>query len=312
MAYTELSAAVRGCYDLQQLRIQAGGRLYANFRARLKDETPEDEDEVKDELSAKAQRVIDKLKESYARLTSGIARNRTLPSREGFQGDEIINTFSELIIVDQFLALEREEKKQFRNLEYILADIPIYTQWLIDQRGVGPAMAGVLLSRLDPTKARHVSGFWKYSGLDVASDGRGRSRREEHLVEREYKDKKGQTKTRRGVTFDPWLKTKLMGVMAASFLRSNSPWREHYNNYKHRISTDPNRIKITVEEWKKRYATGEDVTRLWTPGRIDFASKRYMVKMFIQQLWEEWRRLEGLSVGPTYIERMRGYPHAAE
>jgi hypothetical protein len=40
-----LRAMVRGAYDLQQLRMQAGLRLCANFRARLGDIGDDDEDE---------------------------------------------------------------------------------------------------------------------------------------------------------------------------------------------------------------------------------------------------------------------------
>jgi hypothetical protein len=108
-----------------------------------------------------------------------------LPNREGFVGDPLISNYAELVLVHQFLTLEREEAAQFRALGELLEEIPIYA-WLKDQRGVGPALAGALISRLDPQRARHISSFWKYCGLDVAADGRGRSRREEHLVERAY------------------------------------------------------------------------------------------------------------------------------
>jgi len=56
----------------------------------------------------------------------------------------------------------------------VLERIPIYTEFLEQERGVGPAMAGVLVTYLDPHKARHVSSFWRYAGLDVGADGRGR------------------------------------------------------------------------------------------------------------------------------------------
>ena len=44
-------------------------------------------------------------------------------------------------------------------------------------------MAGVLISEFDIHRARYPSSMWKYAGLDVARDGRGRSRKAEHLVE---------------------------------------------------------------------------------------------------------------------------------
>jgi len=311
-----LRVMVRGAYDLQKLRIQMGLRLCANFRARLgapEDEAddPSTEAQGKPELSAQAQGIITQLKASYGRLTDGVARNRTLPARRGFKGDELIADYAELVLVDQYVRLERDETVNFRQLGDVLDLIPIYTEYLAQQRGIGPAMAGVLVAYLDPAKARHVSSFWKYAGLDVAG-GTGRSRRQEHLVERSYIDRNGVEKTRMGITYEPFLKTKLMGVLAGSFLRSGSPWRKVYDDYKHRLESDPAREKVTVAEWKKRHRAEEDVSKLWTPGRIHAASSRYMVKMFLAELWTTWRRLEELPVSEPYaVDKLGRKPHAA-
>jgi len=302
-----LRVMVRGAYDLQKLRIQMGLRLCANFRARLG--TPEEADE-NGELSAEALNIIAKLKQSYGRLTDGVARNRTLPARSGFAGDELISDYSELILVDQYLRLERDEATNFRQLEDVLSAIPIYAEYLLQQRGIGPAMAGVLVAYFDPHKARHVSSFWRYAGLDVGPDGAGRSRREAHLVERIYTDRNGEEKTRMGITYEPFLKTKLMGVLAGSFLRSGSPWRKVYDGYKHRLESDPAREKVTVAQWKKRHRAGDDVSKLWTPGRIHTASSRYMVKQFLAEFWTIWRKLEGLPVTEPYaVDKLGKRPH---
>jgi hypothetical protein len=307
-----LNIATRGGYDLQKLRMQIGLRLVANFRAKLTDEPAaesEEDPDAPDEMSAEAEKLIDRLRSSYRRLTDGVAKNRTLPKEEGFQGDELISTFAELVLVDQYIRLERQEELAFRQLMSLLEPIPIYAEYLAHQVGVGPAMAAVLVSILDPHKARHVSSFWAYSGIDVGPDGRGRSRRAEHLVERSYINKAGKPASRQGVTYNPFLKTKLTGVLAGSFLRSGSPWRKAYDDYRHRLETDPAREKVTSAVWKKRYAAGEEVGHLWTPGRINNAAKRYMVKQFLAELWLKWRELEGLPITPTYHEWRRGYGH---
>jgi len=304
---------VRGTYDLQALRMQSGLRLCANFRAKLKESEEEEVDEETGELSEKAIRIVDRLKTSYGRLTDGIARNRTLPTESGFTGDEVIGEYAELVLVDQYVQLERQESKQFRQLTGTLEKIPIYTEYLADVRGVGPAMAAVLITGFDPAKARHISSFWRLAGLDVGPDGRGRSRRAEHLVKREYTDKNGNVAIRDSVTYDPWLKTKLVGVLGSSFLRSNSPWREAFDNYKHRINTDPQRLKCSIVEWKKRHKDGDpDIDRLWPPGRIKNAAIRFMVKQFLADLWLHWRELEGLPVTDPYVVGMLGRrPHHA-
>ena len=224
----------------------------------------------------------------------------------------MISTFSELTLVDQFVRLDMQEALQFKQMVSVLEKIPIYTEYLKSERGIGPAMASVLISYFDSHKARHASSFWKFAGLDVAPDGRARSRRAEHLVEREYVGRDGETKTRLGITYDPFVKTKVLGVLATSFLRSGSRWRTVYDDYKHRLETDRGRKKVTVAEWKKLRKAGKEVAHLWTPGRIHRAALRYMVKQFIAELWIKWRELEGLPVTPSYHEAKLGHRHAAE
>ena len=305
-----LRLMVRGAYDLQMVRTQVGLRLCANFRSKLKEGGTEEEI-IPDgeELTEEAQKIIDQLKDSYKRLTDGVARNRTIPAEAGFTGDALISTYAELVLVDQYIQLEGQEAKQFRQLSGTLEKLPIYNTYLVDQRGIGPALAAVLVTYFDPHKARHVSSFWKYAGLDVGPDGRGRSKRKEHLVERTYVDSNGKDAVKMSVTYNPWLKAKLMGVMGSSFLRAGSPWRKAYDDYKHRIQTDPERLKCTVAAWKKANAAGEDVTKLWPPGRIHKAATRYMVKMFLAEFWAKYRALEGLSVTPTYHEGVMGHRH---
>jgi hypothetical protein len=286
--------------------MQFGLRLAANFRAKLGKHEDEETDEEKE-----AEKILDLLRASYRTLVTGIARNRELPKKEGFVGDPLISEYPELVMVHQFIILEREETIQFRRLGELLEDVPIYMSYLIHQRGIGPAMGGALISTLDPFKARHVSSFWKYAGYDVGLDGKGRSRREEHLVEREYINKKGKKATRMGVTYNPWLKTKLH-VLASSFLRMKSPWAKKYYEYKHQIETDPNRKKVTLVEWKKINGAGESVDDLWSPGHIDSHAKRRMIKDFLADFWAHWRALEGLPVTPTYHEARRGYLHGEE
>lgn len=335
-----LKMMVKGSYDLQALRMQAGLRLCANFRAKLMtvmegidpalldDDDPAPDAEKANELSTEALAVIDELRESYRRLTDGIARNRTIPTEKGFKGDEVISDYTEMMLVDQYFRLEMQETAQFGQLIHTLRKIPIYNEYLAGVRGIGPALAAVLITYLDPHKARHASSFWMYCGLDVGPDGAGRSRRAAHLVEREYTNKAGQQATRLSTTYNPWLKMKLLGALGPSFLRANSPWRVQFDNYKHRIISDPSREKITVTDWKKQFAarkraiadglmTQEDMDfqmrTLWSPGRIKNAALRYMVKMFLADFWAKWRAMEGLEVTEPYaVAKLGMRPHGSD
>lgn len=281
-----LRAMVRGAYDLQKLRIQAGLRLCANFRAKLGQELGEGDDD----LSEEALKVIDKLRASFTRLTDGIAKNRTLPAREGFKGDDLIADYTDLMLVGQYIELEKVERRQFSQLKDILPQFRIYRDFLSGVTGIGPALAAVIISEFDIQRCRYVSSMWKYAGLDVGPDGRGRSRRAEHLVMRTYTDKNGKEQERKSITFNPFLKTKLMGVLAGSFLRTKSPYAEVYRNYKHRLDSDPAKAE-------------------WTKGHKNEAAKRYAVKMFLKDLYPIWRAMEGLPVEPSYQESKLGHRH---
>lgn len=192
--------------------------------------------------------------------------------------------------MSQYLDLERAETAQFTRLSDALEEMPIYTEFLSKVRGIGPAMAGVIVSEIDIKKAQYVSSIWRYAGLDVGPDGRGRSKRKEHLVKIKYTNAAGEEAERDGITYNPWLKTKLVGVLGTSFLRLKSPYAEYYRNYKTR-----------AENMKdSRYASKLHIHR---------AAIRYMVKRFLADLYVQWRTLEKLPVTQEYHEAKLGHKH---
>lgn len=282
----ELKSLVRSVYDIQKLRIQMGNRLVANFKAKLglKPSMPEDE------MDAKGKKILKDLRVQYRRITDGVT---VFPSKRKFTGEGLITEYTELCLIAQYLDLESHEQQHFRRLEPNLTDFPIWTEWLEQVKGCGPAMSGVIISEIDIHKARYVSSLWKLAGLDVASDGRGRSRREEHLVKVQYTNKKGEQDERNSITFNPTLKTKLTGVLGPSFLRvKDSPYARVYYEYKHRLESH--------EKYK-------DVTKLH---RHNMAIRK-MVKRFLADLYVQWRTLEGLPVALEYHEAVLGHVHHA-
>lgn len=258
-----------------------------------------------------------------------------------FRGDEVISTFTELCLLAQYFDLEVSEAAHFKRLEPCLKEYPIYTEFLKDVKGIGPAMAGVIISEIDIHKAKYPSSLWKFAGLDTVvwfeckerfhedapdrvekrhpegyqtsgpdrvtvddwfllktMDGtrlgtygipveakglhQGRSKRKEHLIKVRYTDRDGEEQERDSITFRPFLKTKLVGVLAASFLRSKNPvYAPVYYSYKTRLETHPNWTDKTKDHRHK-------------------AALRYMIKVFLKDLYVAWRTLEGLPVAPEY------------
>ncbi len=269
-----IRSLVRGAYDLQQLRIQMGLRIVSNFKAKLGQQPNEKESE----LNAEAKLILKMLRDQYRRITDAAIGELMV-----FEPDsgKLMNTETEKHLVGQYLKIEQNEVDQFKAIERVLKEYPIWTEWLVNVKGVGRAMAGVIISELDPHIAKYPSSFWKYAGLDVAA-GSGRSRRKEHLIDREYVNKEGETKTKKSITYNPFLKSKMLGVLATSFLMHKTcHYRGVYDQYRHRIDNHPNHADKTKGHRKNM-------------------AMRYMVKMFLQDLHIAWRRIEGLPVSTPY------------
>ena len=283
---SNIKTLVRGVYDLQKLRIMFGNRIVGNFKAKQGQKPGEREDT----LDTEGKILLNQLRASHKLITNAII---AAPPRLPFEGDELISSEIEYNLMDHYLELENQESKQFRSLERGLREYPIYTEFLTDVCGVGPAMAGVILSEIDIHKAEYPSSIHAYAGLDVAGDGQGRSRKKEHLVEVTYINKDGEEATRVGITFNPFLKTKLIGVLGSSFLKQSPDrceYRKVYDNYKHRLE----HMDIHKEKSK---------------GHRHNMAIRYMIKIFLIDLYKNWRALEGLPVAPSYAEAKLGKVH---
>lgn len=280
----QMRIVVRGLYDIQKLRIQMGNRIVGNFKVKLGQAPGKRETELDDE----GKKILANLRRSYKNITDGV---KTFPRESAFKGDGVIDTYSELRLVKGLFDLEHAEAEQEKTIKSMLEQFSIWTEFLHGVVGVGPLMAGVIISEIDIHVAQYPSSLWAYAGLDVAPDGRGRSRRKEHLVERDYINKDGEPAKRVGITFNPFLKTKLVGVLASSFLRAGeNKYSIMYRDYKNRLENHP--------------AHGEK-----SKGHRHNMAMRYMVKQFLVDLHMTWRGLEGLPVSPPYSEGKLGKVH---
>jgi len=278
---------VRGIYDLQQLRIQMGNRIVGNWKVKYGQGPGKSEDAMDKE----GKKILADLRLSFRRVTDGIAGG-DLPRVSKFVGDGVIDTYAELVLVRGYLEMEKQESSQFKYLEKVLDDVPVYSEYLSKVRGCGPAMSGVIVSEIDIHKAKYASSIWAYAGLDTGPDGKGRSRRKEHQVTVQYTDKSGKPAEKQSITFNPFLKTKLVGVLGPSFIKTGSAWAQTYYGYKARLENHP--------EHKEK-----------TPKHRHNMAIRRMVKLFLVDLYVNWKTLEGLPVAAPYAEAKLGLVHGA-
>ena len=282
-----IRALVRGAYDIQKLRIQMGNRMAGNFRAKLGQKPGETAEQMKKE----AKKLLKDLLQRFRLLADAVALHSPKELMAAFVGDEVISSYTEFALIQQYVMLRGVEADHFKRLGVVIEPQPIWTQFLAGVKGIGPAMAGVLISEIDIARAAYPSSLWKYSGLDVADDGRGRSRRKEHLVQRTYTDADGAEQVRDSITFNPWLKTKLVGVLGPCLIKAkNETYDPIFRDYKHRL---------------EHHAIYKDVSK----GHRQNMAVRHMVKMFLRDLYCAWRPLEGLRVAPSYAEAKLGRVH---
>lgn len=286
-----IRTSVSTMYDLQKLRIQSGNRIAAAFRVKLGLDSSQAEDE-----NADASEILKDLRSEFKRITDGVKR-----VTKNFKSDStLITTRGELALIESY---ERQLEAEALHEKLILSELdrePIWTDYLLGVRGVGPLMAGVILSEIDIEKCNSISALWAYCGLDVVvvkneetgdMQGEGRCRKKHHLKEKQYTNRNGETVDTVGITFNPFLKTKLVGVLGASFIKLGGPYREIYDGYKFRLENHPVHSKKTK-------------------GHRHAMANRYMIKFFLADLWTSWRTIEGLPVRSTYAEEKLGIVHS--
>lgn len=285
---SEVRAIVRGTYDIQKLRIQMGNRIVGNLKAKMGQEPGTKEDTVDE----KDQKILKAVREQFKTMADGVVR---LPKTLTFdlKGERLVCDETEVALINEYVSITDSEKRHFKIIANAVKDQPLWVNYIRDVRGAGPAIAAILISEIDITLCRYPSTMWAYAGLDVASDGRGRGRYKEHQVQREYTTKDGEKEVRNSITFNPFLKTKLLGVLAPSFLKQPAAackYRQIYDDYKQRLENH--------EKHKEK-----------TKGHREKMCRRYIVKMFLKDLYLEWRKLEGLPVTKSYHEQKLGHKH---
>lgn len=297
-----LNVAYATLYDLQKQRQALGNRLVASFRSKLGMAPSEAEANQDDDIK----KVFDIVRKDYNKITEGVVGvtgadgSIKVPTARRFKPQGCITTVAEFSLIHYYISLKEQEQEHMNKLlPNTLKGFIIYEYYLKHVRGIGPAMAAALVRYMDIKKARYPSSFVCYIGLDVvhtrdvATDkmvGRGRGRYKDHLVPRQYTSAAGEQRDTMGVSFNPFLKTKLVGVLGGSFLKCNSPYAEIYNNYKTRLENHPKYSQVSK-------------------GHRHNMALRYMVKQFIIDLFVNWRIILGLPRIPTYEEAKLGIIH---
>jgi len=261
-----------------------------------------------------------------------------ISNRIGLKGDGTAMNRETVLLEDEFaiysVALESLTKmleSLEKRIKEELNEWPIYTEWLLGVKGVGWTMSAVICSEFDIVIAIYVSKMVQFSGLNP---GMVRGMKAVKVKNpKTYKAKKGEeivTRLKGKVivrTFDmvrgdkltagylapfcQFLRSKLIGVLAPSFLRSQSEYAQlHY--YRLHVPLK-DRARMGVGRLDVSEKINEKTGKMWKDESEGYRSnyaKRIMIKEFEKDLYVAWRTLEDLPVRKPYSEEYLGKkPH---
>ena len=193
------------------------------------------------------------------------------------------------------------EKEFAKDIKEVVESTDEWKLFLKDVKGVGPALAAVLISEIDITKANTVSAIWQYAGLNPQKTVYGRVKKEGKVVTTDTLIRGDKLVKGYLAPYNQFLKSKLMGVLATSFIKCKSPYAKFYYDNKTRLETSTRVTRITGEKevmWKDTTASHRDL-----------ASKRFMIQMFLVDYYKAVRQMHGLPVRDTYAEEKLGIVH---
>lgn len=280
-------------YDFQEMRIGAENRIRDTLA-------------IKRGLEMGDPKLLQKIMTEYSNI-------RTMHKETGATVKRIIkeHDFNYILeeldynLIDELVKIGELEKDQLKILTNLVHSHPMWKLFFKDVKGCGETMAGICIAYLDPIVARHSSSFWKFCGLDTVvtldSDGNpvldaegnvvrhGRSMSDTEIFD--YVAADGSIKQKTGITYNPLMKSKMVGVLADCILRAGTKngnkYAEIYYDYKTRL---------------------ENSGKGNCAGHRDRMAKRYMIKQFLRDLWVVWREYEGYEVTEPYEVAVLGHP----
>ena len=182
--------------------------------------------------------------------------------------------------------LERIKRKLAKNMELELKKYKIWP-WLKEIKGIGIGTAAGLVAHIDKIGIKNfnaISSLWHYAGIYPVN---GKAARKT----------KGQD-----VSYNPALKTLLLGEVASSFKIHGEFYRQMYDQYK---AAEIARVFPPGELASKYNGYKKDDIHL-SKGHADIRAMRKTAKLFLSHLWVVWRQLEGLPTRPPYVhEKLR-------
>lgn len=171
--------------------------------------------------------------------------------------------------------LNEIEDMWVKHLGKVVKKHPVYSRWLVNVYGCGPALSGDLLAEFKIDQIYYIGQMFSYAGI-VGSTNR----------------KKGEK-----VNYNVYLKKRLLGVLTTSFLKKSSPYSVYY--YQARIRL--------LQRWMN--SSDEEKAKL-SLGHQHLMANRKMIQAFIKDYYCAFRTIMDIPVICSYEEEKLGMVHA--
>lgn len=157
----QLRMTVETYYDTQDVRIRTDARIsqYADFMALIAVAGQREAMRERDRGPGEYRAAIRKAKKEQAKEWAE-AHEAAVVDLEGEKKHMRVNSL-----------MAQQERILKARAQKLIDGMPIWEEWLKDVRGIGPCLAGGLISWISPKRARRVSSIWKYCGLAVTTTG---------------------------------------------------------------------------------------------------------------------------------------------
>ena len=310
----ELRVMVSALKDVQHVRIQIGNKIFALYMQLLGIKPGESKKKLEKEQAT----ILKAFENEYERITDALEDNKNklsqvIKKRVYLDADgkevELMYIKNKILfnLSEHWHQGKETEEKIKKDLESKLKEYKIYNEYLSCDpkcRGVGTVISAVIIAYFNIYKAKYPSDFIAFAGLDPVPEidektgeitgYHGRSNKERDLIMREYMTKDGKTDVRKSLTYNPIVKTQLLGVMTGTMFKAHSPYVVAYYNRMMRLNNDPAKKDLT-------------------PSHKSAICKRYMVNQFLKDLFVAWKQIEGLPYCMSYEEEFFGLlPHGFE
>jgi hypothetical protein len=177
--------------------------------------------------------------------------------------------------VDTMVSRLREiENLWVEHLKVCIQKHQVYTRFLKNVSGCGPALAGDLLSEFKVENVYYIGQLFKYAGI-IGSTKRVKGQKADYNV---------------------YLKKRLLGVLPGSFLKARSPYAVYYYEYRIRM----------IQRWMN--ASEEDKKNL-TISHQHVMANRWMVQRFVKDYYCAFRKIMDIPVIKPYEEEKLGIIH---